>query len=377
MTPGKRKKVSNQSRTKSKKLSPKKGNRHIQIPPSYLDYPVSDEEENVSFEPGTKRKLIDENERYEMKSEITENQLECIDGSIDSNALWSQMGKMTQPKYDEIVTEVDNESDSDRYESTNIGKNRNIGRGKHVLNSNSCSDNDTRTNTDRQGNSGDKGMFKSVKNRNIGHSRHERDTDIVRTRVTIDHKGSVEETNIGLKSVMRKQRAKENNRIDSKRTKVEIDDNVDSSQGSVLDDFFGKSGADVKPKRKPAPSKSKMAKSLASTVDKNYEKDSGGFKVVDEIFASNDSDSDVKLETSTLKDDDYDCFDDPRKWKKRKEKSDKKSMSAIDKLISESETDFNNLFTTGKMKRKETTYKQDREKSPVRTCDRSPSLFSF
>ena len=52
-------------------------------------------------------------------------------------------------------------------------------------------------------------------------------------------------------------------------------------------------------------------------------------------------------------------------------------MSAVDKLISDSEADFNNLFTAGKMRRKERTSVKEKESSPVKSCDRSASLFSF
>ena len=163
--------------------------------------------------------------------------------------------------------------------------------------------------------------------------------------------------------------------------KADITEKLDDSQGSVLDDLFGKSGSGNKTKRKPAPSKHKTAKhSPVKTVSEETTADKKGddrFKVVDNIFCSTDSDSDVRLETSTLKDDDYDCFDDPRKWKKRKQKPEKEPVSAIDKLISDSEADFNSLFTMGKMKRKEKASIQVEENSPVKTCDGSRSLFSY
>ena len=167
----------------------------------------------------------------------------------------------------------------------------------------------------------------------------------------------------------------------SNNIKADITEKHDDSQGSVLDDLFGKSGGGNKTKRKPAPSKHKTVKHLAvKTISEETTADNAGndrFKEVDNIFCSTDSDSDVKLETSTLKDDDYDCFDDPRKWKKRKQKPEKEPVSAIDKLISDSEADFNSLFTMGKMKRKEKASIEVEEESPVKTCDGSRSLFSY
>lgn len=361
----KRRKVLNQSRTKSKRTSPKKQGDHVQIPPSYYDYPLSDEADdtnnsnvgnkndnnsNVRTNAKSTRSVVSKLHEKK-KSVVTQNQLECIDDSSgneseDSDALWSQLGKVSQVDVSRNIVKTDEGCCCDRICSCTKHKG---------------SANQTGTTSESQ-----------MENKNLENQNLREKKSTVSNRTTAKHDDS---DNIRGKIS-----------AESSRTTGKLSD-ADNSQVSVLDDIFGKPETKGKAKRKPAPSKGKMAKDVKhgdnvkrSQVDDKYsEKQGARFKDVNEIFcsASVDSDSDVKLETSTLKDDDYDCFDDPRKWKKRKRKPDKEPISAVDKLISDSEAEFDKLFTAGKMKRNNANNKKDKENSSEKSFDRSASLFSI
>ena len=393
----KRRKVLNQSRTKSKKVTPSKRNNHVPIPPSYLDCSISDEDgiESFVFRAKAKKK---ENER-DKTAGITENQLECIgdaagEDSVDSADLWSQMGKMSQAEVDKNVPKLSScDSGSDSYEAHNSARYRNTESAKQRLGNNFDSVVRTRSDNQRMG------RMKGIDN--IDKSRQNLSDKLDRRKECKNNDRNLKlDSATGIDERTRKEKPGTSNQIvnasnrcidnlvpsTSKRKhsnyiKADITEKLDDSQGSVLDDLFGKSNGGNKTKRKPAPSKHKTVKhSVGKTVSEETTADKAGderFKEVDNIFCSTDSDSDVRLETSTLKDDDYDCFDDPRKWKKRKQKPEKEPVSAIDKLISDSEADFNSLFTMGKMKRKEKASIQVEEDSPVKTYDGSRSLFSY
>ncbi|XP_053395526.1 uncharacterized protein LOC123523704 isoform X2 [Mercenaria mercenaria] len=194
------------------------------------------------------------------------------------------------------------------------------------------------------------------------------------------------------------------------------------SVSSVLDDVFDQAESSAKLIKKPPPSKTIRTNSPTKRAGlKRKEKnenlssddDDDPFKIVDEIFNNNTDrrkqnkepnkageeiryglnrnlnaskdvneeliekgDSDVNLEASTLKDDNYDCFDDPRLWKKRKRKEPDK-RNAVDRLIDDSNADFDDLFTSGKMKKKAS--KSDAVNNRQNTepqLDGSASLFS-
>ena len=339
-----------------------------------------------------------ENERDKTVG-ITENQLECIDDitgdeSADSADLWSQMGKMSQVEVNKNVPELDScDSDSDRYEIHSNARHRNTERAKHRLGNKF--DSVVRTRSDNQRTGRVKGIDNIDKNRqNLSDKLDSRkecksnDRNLKLESATgIDERTRREKPSTSNQIVNASNRCIDNlvtstsKRKPSNYINSDITEKLDDSQGSVLDDLFGKSGGGNKTKRKPAPSKHKTGKhSAVKTVREETTADIAGddrFKEIDNIFCSTDSDSDVRLETSTLKDDDYDCFDDPRKWKKRKQKPEKEPVSAVDKLISDSEADFNSLFTMGKMKRKEKASIQVEEDSPVKVCDGSRSLFSY
>ena len=359
-----RRKVLNQSRTKSKRTSPKKQGDHVQIPPSYYDYPLSDEADdtnnnnvgneddnnsNVRTKAKSTRSVISKLQDKK-KSVVTQNQLECIDDSSgneseDSDALWSQLGKVSQVEVGRNVAETGEGCCCDRNDSCT----------KHKV---SAKQTGTRSNSQMEN--------KNLENQNL---REKKST--VSNQTTARHD---ESDNIRKKIS-----------VESSRTTGKLSD-TDNSQVSVLDDIFGIPETKGKAKRKPAPSKGKMTKDVdhsdnvktSKTDDKYSVKQGARFKDVNEIFCSTsaDNDSDLKLETSTLKDDDYDCFDDPRKWKKRKRKPDQEPVSAVDKLISDSEAEFDKLFTAGKMKRNNANNKKEKESSSVKSFDRSASLFS-
>ena len=360
----KRRKVLNQSRTKSKRISPKKQGDHVQIPPSYYDYPLSDEADDTNNSNVGNKDDNNGNVRTKAKSTgsvisklhdrkksiVTQNQLECIDDSSgneseDSDALWSQLGKVSQVEVGRNVAETGEGCCCDRVCSCTNHK----GSTKQTS---------TRSNTQVEN--------KNSENQNL---REKKSTVSIKTTAKHDESDKI----------------REKISSESSRTTAKFSDS-DNSQVSVLDDIFGKSQTKGKVKRKPAPSKGKMAKDVkhsnnvkTSKIDNKYsEKQGARFKDVNEIFCSTsaDSDSDVKLETSTLKDDNYDCFDDPRKWKKRKQKPDQEPVSAVDKLISDSEAEFDQLFTAGKMKRNNANNKKEKESSSVKSFDRSASLFS-
>lgn len=96
------------------------------------------------------------------------------------------------------------------------------------------------------------------------------------------------------------------------------------------------------------------------------------------LFDDGTNDAEVNLDDSTLKDDNYDCFDDPKLWKKKKRKEpDKRNL--VDRLIEDSDADFNDLFTSGKLKKNiakhdELKNKQNSESRGL--LDGSASLFS-
>ena len=138
---------------------------------------------------------------------------------------------------------------------------------------------------------------------------------------------------------------------------------------AILDELFS-SNNKVRP-RKPPPrleSTNKIGKCENINVKRKHE----SFKEVDEIFSDNvdtehsaGSESDVLLQSNTLKNDEVDCFDDPVVWKKRKFKPPDK-VNAVDRLIADSDAEYNELFTSGLLKRKgvkHTENNNDRERS--------------
>ena len=354
----------------------------MQIPPSYMDYPVSDEDTSDNDEKVSSPRKLNKNRLKEkplLKTRISENQLDCIesldyDENVDSGDLYSEMAKMSQVDVKATIDQVDkNSGDSQRNYG---GKDRNLNCNKDEIG------NDTTHSYDRTRRA--KGARDQEDNIKRSPEVHKHTGN--RGRNMTDSECCDSSQNTGSKFQDRNQNSSVNPRTKLKNSKL-VDDGA-NSQVSILDDLFENVGTKVKSKRKPAPSKGKATKDLNTTYKTKRQtadnlasdKNGGQFKAVDEIFCSTDSDSEIHLETSTLKDDDHDCFDDPRKWKKRKQKPqrvEREEMSAVDKLISDSEADFNNLFAAGKMKRKERTSNNKKESLPVKSCDRSASLFSF
>ena len=343
-----------------------------------MDYPISDEDtsdddEKVSSPRKGKKSRL--KEKPLLKTRISENQLDCIDSPIydesaDSSDLYSEMAKMSQVDVKATIDQVDkNYSVSERNFSDNE---RNSNCNKYEISSDNYKRRRANSEQDQE----------DYKNRSPEVHKHPGNRD--RNTKDSEHRDSCQNT--GSKVQDRNQHSSVNTRTKLKNSKL-VDDGA-HSQVSILDDLFENVGTKVKSKRKPAPSKGKATKDLNKTYKSKFQtadtsandKNAGQFKAVDEIFCSTDSDSEIHLESSTLKDDDHDCFDDPRKWKKRKQtpqKIERAEMSAVDRLISDSEADFHNLFAAGKMKRKDRTSNNKKESSPVKSCDRSASLFSF
>ena len=112
-------------------------------------------------------------------------------------------------------------------------------------------------------------------------------------------------------------------------------------------------------------------------LDLDMNKNSGKAEKREDTVEQLDDEDEVNLEDSTLKDDNYDCFDDPKLWKKRKRKERDKG-NVVDRLIRVSDSDYNDLFTSGKLKKKEskTSKRNNRRDSEKSEFDGSASLFS-
>lgn len=128
--------------------------------------------------------------------------------------------------------------------------------------------------------------------------------------------------------------------------KVEKDKEKDVTEQdmSVLDDIFLNKGSSNQRKRKPPPGKKQTVKN--KNLDDLLTDDSS---IMDESSCTDEVDG--ILDESTLKDEMFDCFGDPQKWKKRKRKKDKSALSAVERLIIEGDEEYEQLFTSGKMKK--------------------------
>lgn len=177
------------------------------------------------------------------------------------------------------------------------------------------------------------------------------------------------------------------------------DDSADAL--SILDDIFSENSR-VR-KRKPAPlKKCQISPAKQSKHNRGCLKSdkSNTFDALDDLFEQkptkvrnkkgynddhspidiNDnekgneevSDFCINLDVSTLKDDgEFDLFDNPKLWKKRRKKH-RDEGTAVDRMIADSDADYQELFTRGKMKKME---KNSEVSSPV-GLNGSESLFS-
>lgn len=135
--------------------------------------------------------------------------------------------------------------------------------------------------------------------------------------------------------------------VDDVKVKKERERDVTDQDMSVLDDIFSNEGSNCNQrKRKPPPSKKQKVKN--KDLDDLMTDDSS---VINESTSSCTDEVDGILNESTLKDDMFDCFSDPQKWKRRKRKKDKSALSAVDRLIIEGDEEYEQLFTSGKMKK--------------------------
>lgn len=141
---------------------------------------------------------------------------------------------------------------------------------------------------------------------------------------------------------------------------------------SVLDDIFLAEKKSSTTYRKPPPGKRKDKRPvmMASGSDVSMTTDA------DSMVTDREKEGDL-LCNSTLKDDSFDCFTDPLKWKKRKRKV---QETGVDRLISEGDEDFLSLFESGKMRKRDRTKDYTRveirdDGKSVESCDKTPSLF--
>ncbi|KAK3612352.1 hypothetical protein CHS0354_011070 [Potamilus streckersoni] len=157
--------------------------------------------------------------------------------------------------------------------------------------------------------------------------------------------------------------------------------NRTGTNSSFLDSIFSDKGRNNK-KRKPPPSKNKKVTENSencllseSYSTKAVAMERNNFQEVDDIFCDSvDGDISGLCNTSTLKDDKVDCFQtSSESWKHHKRKP-QEEMSAADKLILESETAYNRLFTSGKLRKVACNII---EKSPEEDMNpyKTPSLF--
>ncbi|KAL4236647.1 DNA excision repair protein ERCC-6-like 2 [Mactra antiquata] len=189
---------------------------------------------------------------------------------------------------------------------------------------------------------------------------------------------------------------------------------------SIQDDIFDETNATRK--RKPAPVKNSPFKSpkkrskLDTTKNKTGKSDifktadkTDIFKALDDIFSddpveskaenkkdknSRDSkptndfkehekatedvnDIGVDLDISTFKDvNDLDYFDNPKLWKKKRKKPREECGTAADRMIADSDADYLELFTSGKMKKKTREKSSVSDSASIAEFNGSESLFS-
>ncbi|XP_052775381.1 DNA excision repair protein ERCC-6-like 2 isoform X2 [Mya arenaria] len=176
------------------------------------------------------------------------------------------------------------------------------------------------------------------------------------------------------------------NRSDDYHETAKLNKNRDISSkpnSSFLDDLFS-SFETTSPKHKPPP-KSKVKSPVKKKSDIVCGDDDDDckpdgifdpFKEIDEIFtdsAKSQTEEEVHLDRSTLKDDNMDCLDDPRLWKRRKVVPSHRRRNLVDRLIADSEAEYKELFADGKLKKKQGAENSLKSRS---TFDGSQSLFS-
>lgn len=149
---------------------------------------------------------------------------------------------------------------------------------------------------------------------------------------------------------------------------VPREDRDKTSCSNLLDDIL-LAGDVKKPPRRPPP------KATRSCGDKYRRKCTNSVAVqLDELFSESAAAEHINT-GGTLKNESIDCFSDPLQWRKKNRKR-INPMGAVDKLISEGNTEYENLFLEGKMKKREREPKgRDSPKNNERDENQSLSLF--
>lgn len=145
-----------------------------------------------------------------------------------------------------------------------------------------------------------------------------------------------------------------------------------TSCSNLLDDIM-LGGNDTKAARRPPPSKTtRLHCHKASTDSTEQALKSPVSAHLDELFFEPEV-PEKFYNGGTLKDENFDCFSDRVQWKKKNRKR-ANPMGAVDRLISEGNTEYENLFLEGKMKKRE----RKRPDSPQKNeYDENQSLSLF
>ncbi|KAK3092117.1 hypothetical protein FSP39_025371, partial [Pinctada imbricata] len=139
---------------------------------------------------------------------------------------------------------------------------------------------------------------------------------------------------------------------------------------SVLDDIFGTSSGKRTMRRPPPGSRKKKRADTGYGSGDLFSDSSTAVSSQDEGVSDK---SDLLANESTLKNDMMDCFTDPPTCKK---KAKGRAGKIVSKLLSESEDEYNRLFESGKMKKREKPVVIVSIDSDVmQRSDRTPSLF--
>ncbi|XP_069126621.1 DNA excision repair protein ERCC-6-like 2 isoform X2 [Argopecten irradians] len=161
--------------------------------------------------------------------------------------------------------------------------------------------------------------------------------------------------------------------VDAKKDIVTVQDDECTPDVSVyedLDDIFLCDRKSSKSVRKPPPGRGREKETSES---KRRDRNVTPGTTADSSVMMPES-SNIELHNnSTLKDDSFDCFSDPLKWKKKKKTV---PQTGVDKLISDGDAEFLSLFEKGKMKKKDKVVPVVQIKEDSKSlAEQTPSLF--
>lgn len=152
-----------------------------------------------------------------------------------------------------------------------------------------------------------------------------------------------------------------------------------SADMSILDDvFFGGKTSEVK-KKAPPKLNQNIDKSprRGSDVENKTSVDKKRSSISDHDSAASSAEEAIHLDTSTLKDDVYTCFDDPSLWKSRKRQTPKRKKTQFRDYTIDSDSDSEDFFGFDKVRKKIPPPKhgRDSELNSVKSVNGSLSLF--